>query len=62
MTRQPREQKATRKFNGHIFHLADWSPTKRGARATANKWVKSGVAVNVRVVKMKYGYNVYVRT
>jgi len=57
----PRTQKATRRFNGQVFHFADWVPTKTKARIAKQKWL-NGSAVNVRVVKMKDGYNIYVRT
>ena len=59
--RMLRTQKATRRFNGQVFHFADWQPTKTKARIAKRKWL-DGSAVNVRVMETKQGYNIYVRT
>lgn len=51
----------TRRFSGKVFNLAAWVPTKAGAQNLKRQWGNK-LGANVRVVKMKYGYNIYVRT
>jgi|GEM_PF-3649924 len=56
-----RTQKATRKFGGTTFNFANWVPNKQDADREKRRWAtKTGA--NVRTVKVKPGYNVYVRT
>lgn len=57
----PRTQKSTRKFGGKEYIFADWAPSRAEARIIKNKW-GARLGANVRVVKMRHGYNIYVRT
>ena len=60
-SRYPREQKKYRMFDGKRFEWADWAPTKSDALRSRARHVKALPWVNIRVVKMKHGYNIYIR-
>ena len=56
-----RSQGLHRKFNGKEFRWIDWAPTKTAAQAAKKRWLKAVSWANVRAVKVKHGYNIYIR-
>jgi hypothetical protein len=48
-----------RKFNGKVYTNVASKPTKREATARAEAWREEGFSA--RIVKLKNGYDIYIR-